>query len=470
MPISGITTQRNIDEFAGRAMPTLLTLHKGAPKTAEGYAGKDLAYFRPDFTPEYKAYVEGVWFDLYGKTPQAFNNVYLLGDTPDFALTSYLEEWNAKQALVRRCDGEHIHLELNGAKYEQVDNPCIRAGGGECGCKPRGYMSFMFPELVEVSGVIGTVRLNLGSIIELASIYNYLVGIQRMSRWPLSNIPMTLGRQEREVSIPDTKKNQRMKVTKSLVYIQATPEFVKPLLAAGFSGDMQVIPPALQASNQNQLPALLPNRLPSDAAFEPHPNDETDETPPAPVKQKNVPSQTPPVKTPKQVKEERNQTPVQPNGIATHLEALPPADLPNAIDTEVIRVCAIVDKEGRRLYDHTKPIPEGNRANEVRKEVSKTLNSFLLTSGVPSNELDDMRHLLLDYIFGIDSSKAFTEAVYQVFMNWSGGKRTAYAKREVENILLGGWLSGKDESQEEAPVGGTGGDFDQWLAQRGEEA
>lgn len=290
MPIVDLTTNRKTT--VTEVLPRLATLYKGAPRPEDGKRpGKDLTYFRVEFTPEYE-HLAPLWRRMYGDQPEQFPHVYLTAPDVDTAFPTWMEEWSAS-ALLRRCDGETQVLNYDPAtgRSRPVNTPCLRKSGG-CNCRRIGRLNLFLPHLCSEAGVIGWVTLSTHSVLDILNIYGYLSWITDGWRRSLMGIEFILGRAPRTVSFFDEEQQRRMKVKKSLVYLAASPDYVqRVILPRVTSGEMAAQPPALEAGS---LPALPAGELDDgdvvEGNVEDEPGDPPESTPknppPAPPQQK----------------------------------------------------------------------------------------------------------------------------------------------------------------------------------------
>lgn len=231
MPITGLTNQTTF----GSGLPRIATLYKGDEKPEAGNRpGKDLDYFRIEFEPEYELLCP-VWTEMYGDTPDWLGNVFVAHETVDEAFGTWKEEWTAT-ALLHRCDGENqvLSYDLSIGQYIKAKLPCAKT----CGCKPTGRLNLVFPDFIEATGALGYITITTHSINDILTIHRYLSDIEKM-HGKLTGVPFNFGRKPSEISVPKPKgkPGERMKVTRSLLYLHVTRNFtlhtLLPQLASG---------------------------------------------------------------------------------------------------------------------------------------------------------------------------------------------------------------------------------------------
>lgn len=240
MPIKGLT-DNNAQTF-GAGFPRIATLYKGDEKPAEGNRpGADLTHFRIEFEPEFE-YLREDWYEMYTETPEEFPMVFLAQSTVDEAFSTWKEEWNASQTLLRRCDGEYqkIHYDQKTGIHNHWRADCLTPvpptppAEPACKCKPVGRLNLIFPEFIELTGVLGYITMATHSIHDLMTLHRYLTDLFKI-QGNLMGIPLVFGRSIREISTPVTDKagkrtGARRKNKKSLLYLRATADYTKQVL------------------------------------------------------------------------------------------------------------------------------------------------------------------------------------------------------------------------------------------------
>jgi hypothetical protein len=241
MPIRGLTDS-NAQTF-GAGFPRIATLYKGDEKPEEGNRpGKDLYHFRIEFEPEFE-YLREDWYEMYTETPEEFPAVFLAQSEVDEAFSTWKEEWNASQTLLRRCDGEHqkVHYDQKTGIHNTWKADCLTPipptppAEPMCKCKLVGRLNLIFPEFIELTGVLGYVTMATHSIHDLMTLHRYLTDLFKI-QGNLMGIPLVFGRAIREISTPVTdnktgkRTGARRKVKKSLLYLRATADYTKQVL------------------------------------------------------------------------------------------------------------------------------------------------------------------------------------------------------------------------------------------------
>lgn len=222
MPIAGKTDKASTNPQRG--LPTIAKVKKGAPKPESGKALQDLTYFRLAFKEEF-AYLAPVFVQMYGDKPDKLENIFLLGDTPDQAFPTWLEQW-ANGTMLHKCSGEGTQersFNRSTGTYE-TGATCLAPA---CECKQTGRLSFWIPEFTAKTNEFGAFFLETHSNKDISKLHNYLALIQSVMRLPLGKIPFILGRATEQVMAPDPKdKSRQIKTKKSLLYLKVMPSFM----------------------------------------------------------------------------------------------------------------------------------------------------------------------------------------------------------------------------------------------------
>lgn len=237
MPIVGLTDQQPV---IGGGLPRIATLYKGDEKPAEGNRpGRDLKYFRVEFEPQFEA-LRDLWSELYDQEPKEFSPVFLAAPTVEEAFSTWMEEWTAT-AMLHRCDGEH-QVAWYDKQTGNYARSRVKCAAPECGCKRTGRLNLIFEDLVEASGILGYVAVTTHSLHDIITLHRYLSDIEGMYG-RLTGVPFVFGRADREVSAPHPKKKgERMKTTKSLLYIHVAPDFAKSAILPTLRGHQSALP------------------------------------------------------------------------------------------------------------------------------------------------------------------------------------------------------------------------------------
>lgn len=254
MPIIGLTDR------PGAGFERIAKLYKGGEKqtrtrkNGEEYQifGKDLEHFRIEFEPQYE-HLRPVWEALYGTEPDEFNGVFLTAQTTDEAFQAWKEEWNSSQTLIHRCDGENQLRWYNAdaGVMMSAKKTCEAHTDHPCECKEVGRLDFVFPDFCNEAGVLGIITLTTHSIYDIMTIYARLKMLENING-SLIGVPLLFGRTPREINVPGKDKQgnpTRIKVTKSLIYINPTADFTQRRLIPTLAGAIApAATPALAAT------------------------------------------------------------------------------------------------------------------------------------------------------------------------------------------------------------------------------
>lgn len=245
MPIKG---QTDTPRPAGSGLPLIATIRKGGEKVeGSNRPGPDLTYFRVDFEPQF-ADLASVFQTIYGVEPTTFPNVLLLQDDVDSVFPNWKEMWNGSRTLLRRCDGEQQIRRYENGQYNNMPVPCIAP---HCECKPMGRLTFMLGDFLAATSVLGVFTIVTHSGEDIRRIFNFLNDTKTIAGH-LLNLPLVLGRAPQETTAPDPRnKGQRIKVTKSLLWMSVMPEATKDVVIARLTGGAFAI---TRAINMPKLP------------------------------------------------------------------------------------------------------------------------------------------------------------------------------------------------------------------------
>lgn len=217
MPIQGISTREHIDP----RFKTIGKLRKGGPKQG-GRFGKDLDHFRFTSTD---SFIVAAFHKAYTEEPN-YLTVYLPYDQMERNFTSWRELYGQSGLVKIRCDGENWVDWIDGPRHHHGERPCTkefkdpqnRCPG--CPLQPVGRLSLILPELWQAD-YIGIVTLETHGWNDISHIASKLV------QWePLTGKPFTLWRENAKIGAPNEKTGKRMAVTKSLVYIELTADYL----------------------------------------------------------------------------------------------------------------------------------------------------------------------------------------------------------------------------------------------------
>lgn len=256
MPIKG---QTDTPRPAGSGLPLIATLRKGGEKVeGSNKPGPDLTYFRVDFEPQFASLL-GVFQSIYGNEPTTFPNVLLLQDDVDSVFPNWKEMWNGSRTLLRRCDGEQQIRRYEQGQYNNTPAPCVFPN---CECKPMGRLTFMLGDFLAATSVLGVFTIVTHSGEDIRRIFNFLNDTKAIAGH-LLNLPLVLGRAPQETTAPDYRnKGQRIKVTKSLLWMSIMPEATKDVVVARLAGgsfaltrtiDMPSLPASAAARTVDEL-------------------------------------------------------------------------------------------------------------------------------------------------------------------------------------------------------------------------
>lgn len=228
MPIKGLTTNHE-DAPLGAGLPLAARIYKGGAKTGNR-PGPDLEYFRVEFqggfdTPENRSQFAA----MYGEKPKEIRGVYLIGNTPDQAMTAWWEHWGAT-GLHTRCDGETINrwYDEKTGRFMTTPKPCSCTDETRL-CNEVGRMRFMLPEYEAKYGLSGSFMLTTHSPVDLRSVSATLYEIEARAKMvgiPFASVPWMIWRELQDFTIPKKDKPaERMSISKWMVKIAPEPSF-----------------------------------------------------------------------------------------------------------------------------------------------------------------------------------------------------------------------------------------------------
>jgi hypothetical protein len=226
MAIIGLTDTSSVTA----AYPVIGKLRKGAPKTGNA-PGRDIDHFR--FTSDNPDVLAA--FEAAYPTPEAKRqiNCLVVGATPDVALDSWYEHWDASK-MTRRCNGQTIEVECGkdgrylshqglSAELRPRCKGCPRMASSKDTCKPVGRLSVIVEELLR-AGYVGRVTVETHSLHDLRQLSaNLYKAYQDFG--DLERLPFLLRRVEAEVSTPRPD-GGRSKVRKWLLQLQPSAKWV----------------------------------------------------------------------------------------------------------------------------------------------------------------------------------------------------------------------------------------------------
>lgn len=402
MPIKGLTNRE-------AAFPQLGVLRKGGEKPGNGI-GKDLTYFR--FTSDDQAAVEA-FAHFYGEQPDTIN-VILPYRTADENFSAWREDWVAG-GLKHRCDGETMVLWLDkDGKYQTAPKKCTG------GCKPVGRLSVIVPEFKRFAFV--TVLTT--SLHDIMTLSENLAALE-MIRGDLRGIPLVLRRRPRKVSTPGPQ-GKRVRREKWLLTLEAAPQWVRLELAAQEAAALPQLPagplPEMDAPDDDN--GVVVDAKTGEILDTGAPAEYADYTP---------------------VEEEEEQAPPQQRNKA----AAPSRPLSAAAVRDII---------------HKKTNRNGGRdvSGEPITEAQVGLVAGLMTKAVTANgtdaaEVDRRRHAVLEYLVGVDSTRALQKTEASAIIDWLTVKGETslneYAGREAA-ACYAAWQI--EQGQMEFPFGDDG--------------
>ena len=239
MPIVGLTDEQSFD--LNRAMPRIGKLRKGDEKKSNR-PGQDLDYFRVTFEEEFE-YLRPEFEAMYSDKPVEFGEVQFIAATVEAAFETWYEDYDSKQTLLHRCDGETQHITYNpvsGKHHTWIEDKtakidCRASGGEGCGtCKQVGRLRVVLMDFAYKTGTYGYFVIETHSIHDILNLYNGLRLMQDRFDKGLLGVPFVLGRSERVISTPMGKDGsgnvKRGKTAKSLLYIRPSSQFVKAVM------------------------------------------------------------------------------------------------------------------------------------------------------------------------------------------------------------------------------------------------
>lgn len=242
MPIKGLTDR-------GVAFPQIGNIRKGGKKVqavnkATGkprvnergdpvmIQGPDLAYFRVEFDEREVEALEK-FNQLYPDGKPTALTILLPFDQIDRVWNPWREAYVAG-ALLHRCDGEYVNYAIDPVTGEVVIKNGLDASGKpvKCNlhsdpnkakrCKPTGRLHVIIPELKRLAYLV----VHTTSIHDIANISDQLAAIREMNGGHIAGIPLILRRRPIEISTPSGENGKRARRVKSLISIEADPEWV----------------------------------------------------------------------------------------------------------------------------------------------------------------------------------------------------------------------------------------------------
>lgn len=258
MPINAI-----LEKYTrGRGMERIGVLHKGAKRTQADLdanrPGKDLDHFRVEWaehpeltTDELDAIFEG----MVGRQPKMVAPIFMLGETPDEALSMWFEEWG-KSGLYHRCNGAEQVTWFNKATGRKDHTPIACAGQGSgCQCKQVARLNFYMPDFMRRTRTFSYFTLQTHGTTDLAELYATLMDVYVLAG-TLINAPFILTRTPKTFELPEIKGGKvtgnRIHVTKSVIALRPAQDTVAALM-----GDTDDLPQIEGGRQMAALPASV---------------------------------------------------------------------------------------------------------------------------------------------------------------------------------------------------------------------
>lgn len=230
------------NHIPGSGWQELAQIHKGAEKP-EGKPGKNLKHFRLAWNPQF-AYLQPDFEAIYGKEPDIFRNVFLIGSDADTMFPHAFEDITAS-GVQRVCDGNTIirWFDQSIGRMNRTPRPCEF---GQCQCKMKGHLRLIFGDFSKKTHVWGYFAFHITSEIEVNRIASMLYESERALGDNLPAMPFVLGRaiESPLVAKRDNKGNLtggRIRLEQSLVYLRLD-EKATPLLTGGLLGEPLALP------------------------------------------------------------------------------------------------------------------------------------------------------------------------------------------------------------------------------------
>ena len=230
MPIKGLTDR-------GLSFPEIGQIRKGAKKT-ENRPGADLTYFRVEFDEKEQA-TAADFQKVYGDTPDSIRIILPFNEL-ERMWEAWYEAYTAGR-MVARSDGEYIVYQLDDKgdivvrnwldlAGNKVPHPADGVAGHDYKGKPvnfkaTGRLKVIIRELSRTAYI--TVMTT--SVHDIANISDQLGAFKELNGGVLAGIPFILRRRPKSISTPG-QDGQRVRRVKSLISIEADPEWVRAKL------------------------------------------------------------------------------------------------------------------------------------------------------------------------------------------------------------------------------------------------
>lgn len=223
----------------GESFPEIAQIRKGAPKDDTGKIGRDLNYFRVEFS-EGEAASQKTFVDRYGQTPQEID-ILLPFNEIDRCWDAWLEAYTAGR-MVARSDGEKfiywIDTDTNEIKVKNGEPLTLYTDGQKVGsytdknnrvipvfCKPTGRLKLVLPVLARMAYT----TLITTSAHDIQNISSQLEALWQINGGRIAGIPLKLRRRPKKISVPKPD-GTRARMTKWMLSIEADPAWVKAKL------------------------------------------------------------------------------------------------------------------------------------------------------------------------------------------------------------------------------------------------
>jgi hypothetical protein len=230
MPIKGLTDR-------GVAFPQIGNIRKGAKKEPTK-PGADLSYFRVEFDErETKAIAK--FNQLYPDGKPTAMTILLPFDQIERVWNPWREAYVAG-ALLHRCDGEFVNYAINPQTGEVIVKNGLDLNGQpvKCTlqndpdkrkrCKPTGRLHVIVPELERLAYLV----VHTTSTHDIGKISDQLAAIKEINGGHIVGIPLILRRRPEKISTPTGENGKRERRVKSLISIEADPEWVSLKIGA----------------------------------------------------------------------------------------------------------------------------------------------------------------------------------------------------------------------------------------------
>jgi hypothetical protein len=233
MPIKGLTDR-------GLALPEIGQIRKGAKKE-EKKPGADLTYFRVEFDETEKKAADAFTaaYSASNGKPSAIRIILPFNET-ERMWDAWLEAYTAGR-MIARSDGEYITYMLDDKSDVVVQHGLDKSGnrvkhpadniagrdqkGNPVKFKHSGRLKVIIPELSRAAYL--TVMTT--SIHDIGNISDQLAAFKELNGGQLAGIPFILRRRKKMISTPSGD-GQRVRRAKSLISIEADPEWVRAKL------------------------------------------------------------------------------------------------------------------------------------------------------------------------------------------------------------------------------------------------